>query len=341
MKKMQLALVAITGWLCAPVSAQTLDVSMAPFTWLAKDGVNIGCTNLARGYVLTAPSPFGGLSAMAIREDTIFLLADTGRIFSGKITRDELGFVSSIAALSEEPLQNKGGVDLGKRFGDSEGLLLEENGDALVSIEGNHRIMRFRHAEGSWLADERLFSKRISEVGPNRGLESLTRLQDGRLLSMTEFVSDEGFARLFINEAPNATTWHEHRYRPAPDFAVTEAATDPLSGDVFVLERAFSRARGPRARLVRIDASAMESLGASPMTIEGTELARFSLLHGIDNMEGLIVERDQAGTLFAHLLSDDNFNDIQRTVLMGLQIDEGEACLPAPKAGPGPNASPG
>ena len=118
--------------------------------------------------------------------------------------------------------------------------------------------------------------------------------------------------------AETGQEWFRVAYLPAEEFSVTDIAEDPATGELYVLERAFSRAKGVRARLTRVAAD-----GLIPDTIwQAEELARLSMLEGIDNMEGLALARRGDGQLIAYILSDDNFSRTQRTVLQSWEVTD-------------------
>ena len=56
--------------------------------------------------------------------------------------------------------------------------------------------------------------------------------------------------------------------------------------------------------------------------LEGTEIARISLPLTVDNFEGLGLRRDRDGRLLVYLISDDNFNPLQRTLLLMFRLSE-------------------
>ena len=57
-----------------------------------------------------------------------------------------------------------------------------------------------------------------------------------------------------------------------------------------------------------------------PLPRTRTQLAAFESASGIDNMEGLSIWTDRKGRVRMALISDDNFNLIQRTLLMDFEI---------------------
>ena len=102
---------------------------------------------------------------------------------------------------------------------------------------------------------------------------------------------------------------------PTALFYATEGAYQPTAlatlpgGDVLALERRYTVADGPSARLLRITGAAILP-GA---TLAGVELARLAEPLTVDNFEGLAVGRDASGRMIVTLVSDDNFNPLQRS----------------------------
>ena len=54
--------------------------------------------------------------------------------------------------------------------------------------------------------------------------------------------------------------------------------------------------------------------------LETTELARFNNKSDIDNMEGMDVIHNKDGSKDIFLISDDNFNPLQHTILVWLTL---------------------
>ena len=304
------------------LAPQPVDVTATPFPNDLSGPA--GCTVFRTGYILKGDKEFGGISAMRFDGDEATLVADDALLYRGTLTRNQAGFVTGFSDLVRWPLTDENGKRLSKSRGDSEGLVLESGG-ALISLERQHRISRFTPEENGWAERYRLHTDDRDILETNSGFEALAELKDGRLVSFSEGVDDDGLGLvIFLTRDDGEWVPSDAQYRPAADFRVTDAATDPETGDLFVLERAFSRLRGPRARLVRVAAPDLYE----GQVIEGEELVRLSTLDGVDNMEGLTVERRDDGRLLAHIISDDNYNALQRTVLMGFEIDE-DCSLPA------------
>jgi hypothetical protein len=95
------------------------------------------------------------------------------------------------------------------------------------------------------------------------------------------------------------------------DFDVTAAALTP-AGDLLVLERRFTLLSGPAMRIRKIALADIKP-GA---TVDGPALIEADRSFQIDNMEALAVHRNTAGDTIITLVSDDNFNPLQRTILL-------------------------
>lgn len=288
----------------------------------------VGCATFVSGHVLKGDKRFGGLSSLRITGDDVTLVGDDAHLYRGRAVRDPDGYVTGFADIVREPLTDGKGQPLSKSRGDSESVLIE-SGSVLIALERNHRVARFRATPEGWRQGEALYRDDRAFLEKNKGFEAMERLADDRIAVLSEGTDKDGLGLVvFLTLEDGDWTAREARYRPARDFNVTEASLDPATGDLYVLERAFSRLKGPRARLVRVAAPDLYPGGV----IEGDEIFRLSVLDGVDNMEGLQMERRGDGRLLAHLISDDNFNPLQKTVLMEFEIPEG-ACSFAAKGG--------
>ena len=214
------------------------------------------------------------------------------------------------------PIRNEAGQPVRGHWRDAEDLARLADGRRAVGFERRHRIWLYAGDVARAAAEALATPAGMGEAPHNGGIEALTQLADGRLLALTEdFRASEGGMRGWIitlggGAAPFA-------YLPAHDFHPTALATLP-DGDVLVLERRFTLVAGPGARLVRVARAAI----APGARLTGRELGRLELPLAVDNFEGLAVRRDGAGRTLVYLVSDDNYNPVQRTLLMQFRLDE-------------------
>ncbi|SEP97328.1 hypothetical protein SAMN05216548_10278 [Faunimonas pinastri] len=100
------------------------------------------------------------------------------------------------------------------------------------------------------------------------------------------------------------------------DYDISSARFMP-NGDLMLLERRFTPATGIRMRLVLIPGETIKP-GA---TVDGEMLLDVGMATQIDNMEGLDIHRLPDGRTVVTLVSDDNTNILERTLLLQFRLD--------------------
>ena len=317
-----LALAALQTEPPAPDPPASFAVRAVPFPGLDAPKA-VGCLALRAGLTLeTDRSGFGGYSDLVLDglsggSGEATLISDAGHVLWLDLETDASGDLTGVSNARLARMIERDGSRLGKRDGDAEGLV-RMGGGYIVSFETLHRVARM-NASGVLGATMQPPTEDREAFGSNSGFEALAALPDGTLLAISEGKDGAGDAVVRRGRMDQPLEeWVRHSYRPADDFAVTGAATDPQTGDLFVLERAYSPWRGARMRIVRV---AMDDIDES--VIRGRELTRMGFLEGIDNMEGIAAARMADGTLRLHLVSDDNFSALQRTVLLTLGLAPG------------------
>ncbi len=204
-----------------------------------------------------------------------------------------------------------------KSDADAEELAQTADGDVLVFYEQRHRAARFQGI--SACAPETLGRKPVAELvfpqtagwPSNGGMEAATaRGQSLLILSESVPAKDGGRQGFEVRQGEPAIpfTWV-----PPADHEPTAMDLFPDShgrDHVLVLHRRFSPFTGVSAVIAGAE------VGKPPAArIEGRTIARLAPPLTVDNMEGLAV-RQEAGGLFVYLVSDNNFNGLQRTILM-------------------------
>lgn len=267
----------------------------------------------AGAWELRSPHPgFGGLSGLLVEDGRLLAVTDQGWWFGARLAASGGGLRLEDARLA--PMRDPGGDSYTKAGGDAEGLA--RLGETLaVSFERDHRVMFLR--ETGRLGGT-IQSRRFERLPSNKGLEALASLPDGRLIALTEARDDSGLddsgVPVFLIGPDGAVT--EARLPPAGRHAVTGADVGP-DGRLYLVLRHFSFLTGVSIRVMRY------RLGEDGLPLAGTAetLAAFENASGIDNMEGIAVERaDGASRLW--LVSDDNFNAIQRTLLLRFEVSD-------------------
>ena len=71
-----------------------------------------------------------------------------------------------------------------------------------------------------------------------------------------------------------------------------------------------------RCRVTRFDASQLVAGGR----VQTEELARLASPYAVDNLEGIAATRGPRGETLVWLISDDNFNPLQRNILLLFEL---------------------
>lgn len=260
---------------------------------------------------------FGGLSALHIASDlTLSVVSDQARFAELSLALDAQLRPVHLALRRTGRLADGAGRPLPRgHAGDAEALAQMSDGSWLIAYERWHRIRRHAALDGPGSYVEA--PPGLDRAAANAGLESLAVLADGRWLAIAE--------ELALPEAPGLTGgwlggpggWMPIGWRPVPGMQPVDAAPLP-SGGALVLERGFSLFGGFSARLTRIGRGALAAARAGSV-LEGEEILRFDPPLPVDNYEGVSVVRHE-GRLLVGIISDDNENRLQRTLLLLFEL---------------------
>ncbi len=260
---------------------------------------------------------FGGVSALYMEPDGSHFLAvtDNGSWLRARIIYRD-GRPAGIADAEMAPLLGSDGRPLAARsWYDSESLAARD-GQLFVGIERVEQIVRFDYgkdglnARGQPIevpADFKLFKF-------NKSLECLAAPPKGAplagtLIAVTEESLDQaGNLRSFVLYPDHVERFSVKR---SDDFDVSDCTILP-PGDLLLLERRYSPARGVAMRIRRVPLAGIRD-GA---LLDGKPLIEADMAYQIDNMEGIAVHRDAQGQTVLTLVSDDNFSMMQRTLLL-------------------------
>ncbi len=276
----------------------------------------------ARG-ILELNSPdwrFGGLSGLLVSEDGTRLTAvtDKGYWFAARLDYDERGHLSGLGEAALAPLRDPKGTRLtSKLTQDAESLTQLPGGGVLVAFEHRHRLWGYG-ANGSPVfgaATPLPLPPGAKKQPRNDGIETMATLPDGALLVILSHAGGgPDFPAFLLRDGK----WQKLAYRQTPNFEPTGATVLP-DGSLAVLERRFSLIGGISVRVRRIAAEAIRP-GA---VMEGEELAIFAPPLLVDNFEGIAARRAPSGETLIYLLSDDNFNALQRNLLLMFALEAG------------------
>ena len=322
------ALLALTLPVLADAAAvEPVAVSVRPISrfQIGRDETMFGPLEFVGGLEMTAAArDFGALSAFRfLKAGGDFIgVADTGFWVFGTVEHDAQGRPSGIAGFSMQPMVDKAGKAIAKKWEvDAEGLAVRD-GIATVGFERNHRIAQFRIEPGAMKAPFRQldFLVPAKELRQNRGFEAVVHAgADGPLKGALVAVSEKSLDKAgnvfaAVLDGPRKGVFTVRR---DGDFDITDGAFLP-GGDLLLLERSFSIATGVRMRLRRIAADSI----APGAVADGPVLIEADMAYQIDNMEGMDVWRRADGALMVSLISDDNHSILQRNLYLEFILHE-------------------
>lgn len=312
----------------APLAITTTLVALDPSdpgaTPTAPDGHS--WLSYRGGLILSSSDPrFGGLSGLLISNDggTLIAVSDAGYWLTAQLSY-EAGALTGLSGARIAPLLDTEGQPVAgsKRRGDAEALTRLADGRLAVAFERDHRVWAYDFtAFGVAARAEPVpISADLADAVNNKGLEALSTLPDGSLLAITEATrTPQGHIRGW--RVTGAASRPVHLARIAP-FDLTDMALLP-SGYLLTLERRYSRVGGVGAQMRLIDPTGADPTGPDPTgagPLAGAIIYRSKAGQTIDNMEGLAVRTAPPARTLIYAVSDDNFNPLQRTVLLMFEL---------------------
>jgi hypothetical protein len=255
----------------------------------------------AGGLTLRGPG-LHGLSDLKIQGDVAWVVSDFGHLirFTLGLDSPEGRLVSADQGVRRE-LTDTDGIAL--RVGpnaDAEGLAILPDGRVLVSFEREHRIWSYGAD-----ANERPVSVAAPDtpLPHNGGFEGLSAAGPGGWLVLAE-----GGGAWVCAEACLALG--TGRLVPEDGYSFTGADRDPAGDGWFVVERLYRPPLTLRARVRRLSADGVLS----------APLIELRPPASVDNFEGIAAVATPGGTRL-YLLSDDNGNPLQKTLLLAFDIE--------------------
>lgn len=305
----------------ADARAAPLALEVSPLPLHAEDDTveRIGALRYLGGLELrSSDRRFGGLSGLDISPDgrQALFVSDTGSWVQAALRYDGGGRLAGVGAAEIGRLLRPDGKPVGgKASADAESLARVGDGLA-VAFERDHRIWLYRGAPNPFLDRPQPLPipPDLRKAPANGGVEALAALGDGRLVLFAEdFPPSAPYTYGWIRERGG---WQRFRYERTGLFRPTGAAPLP-GGDLLILERRFTWIGGLASRLARVSPSALTGDGP----VRSVELARLEPPLLVENFEGIDVRRDDAGRTLVYLVSDNNFNLLQKTVLLLFVLD--------------------
>ena len=302
----------------APLSLQRRDpppavslVHFAPVT-LNEDlpeARRLGRLSFLGGWALTSNDPrFGGISALHVEAGEVLALSDAGWRIRFPLRNGRSAVRADIAMMEAGP-----GPAEEKENRDSESLVV--HGRALwVGYEQANRVWRYELP--GFAVRGSAAPAAMARWNANHGAEAMVRLPDGRFLLFNEGRGGDSDVLLFAGDpAAAGTPALRLRYRPPASYRITDAALLP-DGRLALLHRRVGLFEGFTARLT---VARLPVLAAGAL-IEGEEAAAFEGPVTRDNFEALSASQEGGRTIL-WLASDDNYNQLQRTLLLKFALE--------------------
>jgi len=311
----------------APAASEMpLEAQPVPLDPVHPEIAKVGALDYVAGFALmpaptllaTKPAaPFGGLSDMMLARDGTALLSvsDIGWWWRLRLTRDAQGRLTGVPAAEAAPLRDLDGGALTKKFeSDAESMTHLSEERWVVGFERHHRLWSYHGSEqtaalptGPAMVIDA--PQDLPALPENNGIEAMAELADGRILMLAE--GEENAPGDGIGWLGEPGAWNPITIRRSDGFRPTALAALP-SGDLLLLERYFTEQRGPGVRISYLAASSLVANGR----LQPVLLAEWRLPMTVDNFECLAVEPAPDGGIYLFLLSDDNQNPLQRTLLL-------------------------
>lgn len=261
---------------------------------------------------------FGGISGLRISGDGARLLAVTDE--GNWITADlvyENDRLTGLKNIEIHPLLDAAGKPFrGKGQGDAEAITLQQagkpEGPAYVSFERDHRVLFYPQGLNG-RASILPIPPAARKMPENGGMEAFTRRADGKFLGISEELQDEnGHLQGWLFSETGASGVSLRRQ---DIFSPTDMEFLP-DGDLLLLERRYTALGGPGMQIRRIKGDMIKP-GA---VLDGEVLINLNSRYGIDNFEGLSARVTSAGEVLIYIVSDNNFNRLQKNLLLVFKL---------------------
>ena len=273
---------------------------------------------------------FGGISALTALPDGRFIgLSDAGTVIGFGLAGDDRTDRPFIAPL---PTPINGKTKYLDR--DTEGITYDPaTGRFWISYEGRHAIRRFTPALAR--TDAKVTPAPMRKWRSNKGGETIVRMADGRFIVLSESfdILSSGYNGAYMglmfsgDPVEPGTQQFVFGYRPPTGYMPTDGTQLP-DGRLLILNRSITFPKGFAAKLVVLDPAAIKK----DVDVSGEVIVTLASPLLIDNMEGITTTQENGRTII-WMISDNNFNAWQRTILMKFALTKGTK---KPEAAPAP-----
>jgi hypothetical protein len=280
------------------------------------------------GLNLTSQSDaFGGLSGLGFTspDHKLTMVSDRGNFISGQLLYDENNLPFSLVGVTIDPIQNSKGVALPRAYArDAEALnvILRDGVPAAIRVgfENLTRVADFELTNGvpGGPATEITVPQWLADTRTNASLEAVCIAPAASPIAGSTLLLTEGI----IDDDGEHSAWLLGQNDKGPLTYISSDGVNPTdctflpNGDLLVLERGIAFLTFTM-KLKRIPAADVKP-GAH---LQG-EILLEALGADIDNMEALATHTGPDGDTLITLVSDNNFNDWERNLLLEFSLAE-------------------
>jgi len=314
-------------WLAfiAPAAAVSNIISATPITQYRSvdPGGKVDQLIWRGGLVLAGPEKFGGVSGITfIDANQLVMLTDKGQFISARLRHSSDGRPEALTNVQLSPVKNSKGAPLPSNYSrDSEAITTIYRNDQPIAVrvgfENLTRVADFSLVDGRPVgpAREVAIPSWISAIRTNQSIESVCIAPNGSPIAGSTLLLLENVVR---NNAHSGWILGNRDQGPvflkrASGFKPTDCEFLP-NGDLLVLERGT----GFFSFTMQVRRIKAENVTAN--TIMAGQVILTGYGGDIDNMEGLAVRTAKDGSMRIVIVSDDNFNDWERTLLLEFEL---------------------
>ncbi|MFM9843462.1 MAG: esterase-like activity of phytase family protein [Dongiaceae bacterium] len=309
----KLILAAAAVLLAQPTQAGDIAVTATPVPLNPADTqqTQVDSLQFVAGFELTSPAPeWGGYSGMVMSHDgsRIVAVSDVGYWLRLELILDGDGKLTGVGAAQIEPLLDEAGQPVsGKEWSDAEAVAAVSGGSYIVAFERNHRLWRYASVDGipGGVAEAVAAPSGIAALPENSGVEALLADDSGALT----LVAESGAPGVSRGWRQQGSAWRDLQIERFDGFEPTDLA-DAGDGRLALLERRYTEQDGPAARI-----SLLPNIPSDgPQATYSLAVLRLPL--SVDNFECIAVRPGPGSGRYIYLLSDNNQNPQQRTLLL-------------------------
>ena len=257
---------------------------------------------------------FGGLSGLIVSRDRqeVLAVSDRGWWVSGQLRHDTKGNLVALEKANIYRMQASPANDDPRTFSlDAEALVRSGENSFVVAFEQQHRLWEYPGLFSPPIPID--MPEKITDLPRNSGIESLVRLQNGKLLAIAEGgIREKEFLGFLFTKSGVVEFFY-----PYDDYFRPSDAALYSEGVVLVLERGYNNDVGVAARLMLLR---LEKAGDS-ISMSTTLAVDLGNPIPMDNFEGMAFLQEESSQAILYILSDDNYSPSQRTLLVMFELE--------------------